>query len=88
MGNEQRVEELASKWDALAAKAEHSKDRDRHWVLEERFSYGMPPVYAVVHQGYLYDRIEEEFDTREAALAALRQHLERAIAGLAEGFGE
>lgn len=84
MDNAQKVEELAVKWDGLALRAEHSKDRDRHWILEERFSYGMPPVYAVVHQGYLYDRIEEEFETREAALAGMRQHLERAIAGLAE----
>jgi hydrogenase maturation factor len=36
-------------------------------------------VYVVVHEGYTFERIEEEYNTYAEALEGLKGYLERAI---------
>lgn len=78
---EDEITALTEEWYHLIGK-DHHKDRDCHWMIEERWSYGYPPVWAVIHHGYCYERIEEECKTREEALGVLRGHLKQALASV------
>jgi hypothetical protein len=75
---EDEITGLSEKWYELISAGGH-KDRDCHWYLESRWSYGLPQVYVVVHDGGVFERVEEEFDTYEEALEGLKGYLERAI---------
>jgi hypothetical protein len=76
---ERDVEVLASRWYEELGRLNSYKDRDCHWLIETEWSYGAPPGYVVVHQGDIYGRIEEEYDTRRGALIELRRHLAAAV---------
>jgi hypothetical protein len=75
---EDEITELSERWYELIGD-EHHKDRDCHWYIETRWSYGLPQVYVVVHEGYTFERIEEEFHTYAEALEGLKGYLERAV---------
>jgi hypothetical protein len=72
------ITELTDEWYYLIGK-DHHKDRDCHWYIETRWSYGYEPVYVVQHFGYILDTIEQEHDTYEKALEALKNVLISAI---------
>jgi len=69
------ITKLTEVWYKLIGK-DHHKDRDCHWYVEAKWSYGNPPVYSVIHHGYVADRIEEVYDTYEAALHGLKETIE------------
>jgi hypothetical protein len=69
---------LANEWYFLIGKSHH-KDRDCHWHVETKWSYGHPPKYIVRHDGYILDKIEEECSCYEEALTILRDTLKEKI---------
>ena len=75
---EDEITGLTEQWYELITAGGH-KDRDCHWYVEARWSYGLPQVYVVVHDGGVFERVEEEFDTYEEALEGLKGYVERAI---------
>jgi hypothetical protein len=60
------------------------KDRDAHWSISERYSYGRHAGWVIEHDGYCYDGLEGgedgPFPTREEAEVMLIEHLLAAIA--------
>ena len=44
--------ELTGMWYELVG-LDHHKDRDCHWGIEQRWSYGDPPTWRVTHDGYV-----------------------------------
>ena len=75
---QEEITELTEEWYFLIGK-DHHKDRDCHWYIETRWSYGHPPTYTLQHFGYIIDRIEEECDSYELALARLKDILTEEI---------
>lgn len=62
-----QITELSKEWYILIG-GDHHKDRDCHFYINTVWSYGQKQKYRVEHFGYIFDDIEEEFDTyREAA---------------------
>jgi hypothetical protein len=78
MNIEQEITKLTQEWYALMGE-DHHKDRDCHWYIETKWSYGQVPTYCVIHHGYVYDRIEENWSSYESALNRLRDILIEAI---------
>jgi hypothetical protein len=78
MSIEQDITRLTQEWYALMGE-DHHKDRDCHWYIETKWSYGQVPTYCVIHHGYVYDRIEENWSSYEGALNRLREILIDAI---------
>jgi hypothetical protein len=78
MSIEQDITRLTQEWYALMGE-DHHKDRDCHWYIETKWSYGQVPTYCVIHHGYVYDRIEEKWSSYEGALNRLREILIDAI---------
>jgi hypothetical protein len=78
MSIEQDITRLTQKWYALMGE-DHHKDRDCHWYIETKWSYGQVPTYCVIHHGYVYNRIEENWSSYEGALNRLREILIDAI---------
>ncbi len=85
--------EVRSKESLTALIAEHyaalagdiRKDRDGHWSISERFSYGEHVGWFVEHDGYCYDGLDAcgedgPHSTREAAESCMAGHLRAAIA--------
>ena len=68
------ITKLTDDWYHLIGK-DHHKDRDCHWYIETKWSYGYPPKYTVQHWGYILDEIEQEYDSYEEALSGLRDIL-------------
>ena len=68
------ITNLTEEWYSLIG-SDHHKDRDCHWYIETKWSYGYPPVYTVHHYGYIVNEIEEECDTYNAALLKLKEIL-------------
>jgi len=62
------------------------KERDCHWYISERYSYGRHAGWVVEHDGYCYDGLEDgedgPFPTREEAEVVLIEHLLAAIADI------
>ena len=75
----EEITNLTDEWYTLCGKAGHYKDRDAHWYIETKWSYGNPPIYSVQHYGYILDKIEEECDSYEEALTFLRDTLKKEI---------
>lgn len=69
---------LTKEWQALVC-ADHYKDRDLHWTIETRWSYGKEPVYIIYHYGYVAEKIEEPCASYEDALERLARILRVAI---------
>lgn len=66
---------------------DHHKDRDCHFFISKRWSYGQWPTYEIEHNGYLMERQPElllEYDTYESARDGLIDMLTRAIAAETE----
>lgn len=74
----EEITELTDEWYFLIGKDAH-KDRDCHWYVETKWSYGFPPKYIVQHWGYILGDIEEECDSYEEALKKLKEYLVYAI---------
>lgn len=61
------ITKLTKEWYFLIS-GDHHKDRDCHFYINTVWSYGQKQKYRVEHYGYVFDNVEEEFDTyREAA---------------------
>ncbi len=60
------------------------EDRDCHFTIETRFSYGGQVRFILKHQGHLEKDIQEEFWSYELAEQALMQHLNRRIRKLCQ----
>ena len=58
---------------------DHHKDRDCHWTIETRWSYGKEPVYIVQRNGYLHHTETAKFDSYDAAMSYLREEIKEAI---------
>ena len=62
------------------------KDRDCHWQIAERFSYGERVGWYIEHHGYLHELLDCEYGedgpyrSREEALRRLAEHFRAAIA--------
>jgi len=73
------ITKLTDEWYMLLGKIGHHKDRDAHWYVEVKWSYGKPPKYEVQHRGYVLHDIVEEFDSYENALVGLKNILTEKI---------
>jgi hypothetical protein len=73
-----RITALGARWMDLIG-ADHHKDRDCHFGIEKVWSYGMPPVYRVWHDGYVAEIIDREFSTSHAAHRFLADEMEKMI---------
>lgn len=74
----EEITKLTEEWYFLIGK-DHHKDRDCHWYIETKWSYSYPPTYSVQHFGYILDKIEEEFNSYDDALLALKNILIKEI---------
>ncbi len=74
----EEINTLTNEWYCLIGK-EHHKDRDCHWYIETKWSYGQPPIYTIHHYGYILDEIQETWKTYELALERLREILTEEI---------
>ena len=73
------ITKLTDDWYCLIG-SDHCKDRDCHWYINTKWSYGNSPVYVVEHYGYLIrGDIGEPCSTYEDALRTLKKILEREI---------
>ena len=72
------ITKLTNEWYTLIG-PEHHKDRDCHWYIETKWSYGQSPLYTIQHFGYILDGIEETWLTYELALERLKEILTREI---------
>ena len=70
----EEITKLTDDWRSLTAK-DHCKDRDFHWYIETKWSYGQPPKYSVQHWGYILGDIVEECDSYDEALLKLKETL-------------
>ena len=70
-----KITELTLEWYELIGK-DHHKDRDCHWYIETKWSYGLAPVYTVQHHGYILHDFEViECSSYEEALNKLKDIL-------------
>jgi len=74
----EEITKLTDEWRSLTV-SDHCKDRDFHWYIETKWSYGFPPKYFVQHWGYILGDIQEEFDSYEDALLGLKNILVKKI---------
>lgn len=76
---EETITKLTDEWYALVGR-DHHKDRDCHFYIEKKWSYGQTPVYTVQHQGYVWDEIiDETFATSGEAHRFLENKLREMI---------
>jgi len=80
VNKEQYITRLTKIWYELVS-LDHHKDRDCHWYINKVWSYGQEPYYSVEHYGYVYDKVEGEFDTYEEAEEYLLDTITHAIKG-------
>ena len=74
----EEITKLTDEWYSLIG-SEHHKDRDCHWYIETKWSYGRYPTYIIRHHGYVLDEIEENWSTYDMALKRLKEILEEKI---------
>ena len=70
----EEITKLTDEWYTLIG-PDHHKEKDCHWYVETKWSYGHPPKYSVQHWGYIIGDIEEHWNTYELALARLKEIL-------------
>jgi len=75
---EESILKLTNEWYFLIGK-DHHKDRDCHWYIETKWSYGLLPKYYIRHFGYILDEIEILCDRYEDSLKKLKNCLENVI---------
>ena len=78
MNKIETITKLTDQWYKLIGK-DHHKDRDCHFYIETKWSYGQPPKYYVSHRGYILDDIYLEHETYEECLDGMIKLLEEAI---------
>jgi hypothetical protein len=81
MNNQTLIEEitkLGEEWYRAIGPSLH-KDRDCHWYIETKWSYGQPSTYEVQHWGYILDDIKIECSSYEVALIELKKRLIKEI---------
>jgi len=65
---------------------DHHKDRDMHFEITQRFSYGQEPYWYILHNGYISDMATEvysvEHQTKQDAEQALVEWLHEQIVDL------
>ena len=61
-----KIYALTSEWCNLVA-TDHHKDRDMHFHVDIKYSYGSLPVYVASHEGYIEGRFSATFSTLEEA---------------------
>jgi hypothetical protein len=74
----EEITNLTDEWRRLTAK-DHCKDRDFHWYIETKWSYGNPPTYEVQHWGYIRHEVKVVCSSYNDALIALKAELQNAI---------
>lgn len=74
----EEITKLTNEWYHLIGK-DHHKDRDCHWHIETKWSYGTTPVYTIQHHGYILDDIAETWSTYDLALQRLKEILIKKI---------
>jgi hypothetical protein len=73
-------------YEALAADVH--KERDCHWQIAERWSYGEPVGWFVEHDGYCYEGLDADYGedgphpSRAEAERCMAEHLRAAIASV------
>jgi hypothetical protein len=72
------ITKLTEEWYSLIAK-DHHKDRDCHWYINTKWSYGNSPIYIVEHHGYVHNHVSVECKSYDEALILLKEELEHAI---------
>lgn len=76
---EEEITMLTSKWYKYV-NLDHHKDRDCHWYIEKRWSYGDEPYYQAHHYGYIIDHwLSPKCGTLELAETILRDKLKNEI---------
>ena len=78
---ESQVQTLIGEWCSLIS-SDHHKDRDCHFEICKRWSYGNKPYYYVSHRGYIYHNCDfgcEERATYAEARAELLNMLKSMI---------
>lgn len=70
----EEITKLSDEWYTLVGPSHH-KERDCHWYIETKWSYGQPPKYNVQHWGYILGDIVEECDSYDEALLKLKEIL-------------
>jgi hypothetical protein len=73
-----QITELSKEWYILIG-GDHHKDRDCHFYINTVWSYGQKQKYRVEHFGYIFDDIEEEFDTYNEAAQFLLSKIKEMI---------
>lgn len=63
---EDAIIKLSNIWYNLIS-FDHHKDKDCHWYIEKKWSYGEKPDYHVIHNGYIGDCINKNFSTSKEA---------------------
>lgn len=74
----EEITKLTEEWYKLIG-SDHHKDRDCHWYIETKWSYGSSPVYIIHHYGYILDEINETWSEYKLALNRLKEILEKEI---------
>lgn len=74
----EEITKLTDEWRSLTGNA-HCKDRDFHWYIETKWSYGQSPKYSVQHWGYIIGDIVEECNSYDEALSKLKEILIKKI---------
>lgn len=72
------ITSLTDEWYSLIGK-DHHKDRDCHWYIETKWSYGQSPSYSIHHYGYILDEISENWSSYELAMGRLKEILTEEI---------
>jgi len=72
------ITNLTKEWYELIGH-DHHKDKDCHFYISTKFSYGQKPKYLVEHYGYILEDISKEFGSYTECLIALKAILEKAI---------
>jgi hypothetical protein len=77
---------LTNEWYELIGPSHH-KDKDCHWYINTKWSYGYSPIFVVEHFGYILSDIEIECGSYQEALKTLKEQLILAIKQEKESIG-
>lgn len=78
MATKEDITKLVDEWMTLIG-SDHHKDRDCHFMIELRWSYGNPPYYEVDHYGYRADEFHVRCDSLQMAQDILATRLQQMI---------
>jgi len=87
MNLEKRMLALTSFWYEYVG-CDHHKDKDCHFYINKKWSYGQPAVYEIHHNGYIAELATEEYETHEEALSSLVDWLDEEITRVYRNFPE